>query len=57
MQDSNETSGDSLNNMRHEVSRISGIRNGNIRKAKLASLTINRQNIRDMYKGIREFKT
>jgi hypothetical protein len=58
LQDPSEINGDNLNNVRREAADISGMKTGNALKDKISELAANgkNKNIRDLYRGINEFK-
>jgi hypothetical protein len=56
LQNPNQTNRDNLQNVRHETSRIFGNKKREHLKGKINELEANNKNIRDLYRGINEFK-
>jgi hypothetical protein len=57
LRDPSEVNGDNLNNVRHEASRYFRNKRREYMKDKIKELTTNSKNkIRDVYRGIKEFK-
>jgi hypothetical protein len=56
LQDSSEINGDNLNNVRLEASRYFRNKKKEHLKDKINELATNSKNIRDLYRGINEFK-
>jgi len=57
LQNPNQSNVDNLNNVRYEASKhLRGKKRRNIRKLKLKNLKLTVKNIRDLYRGISDFK-